>query len=238
MKTLADVSRQLAREVEKLRFSPPVAYVYNPLIYAREPHERFLERWGTGPKEVVLIGMNPGPFGMAQIGVPFGQVELSKTFLGIDGFVGKPPREHPARPIEGFACKRSEVSGARVWGWVQERFTTPQKFFARFFVINYCPLVFMEESGKNITPDKLSLHEREALHQVCDKALRASIELLAPKFVVGVGAYAAKRANVALEGLEVKIGSMLHPSPASPKANLGWAKQAEADLRALGISLP
>jgi single-strand selective monofunctional uracil DNA glycosylase len=29
-----------------------------------------------------------------------------------------------------------------------------------------------------------------------------------------------------------------HPSPASPAANRGWAPQAEAALRAIGVALP
>ena len=71
---LARISRALARDVQTLDFSGPVTHVYNPLEYARAPHEAYLERWGRGPKRVVLLGMNPGPFGMAQTGVPFGDV--------------------------------------------------------------------------------------------------------------------------------------------------------------------
>ena len=65
--------------VEKLRFSEPIHYVYNPLVYAREPHEAYLEKWGAKPKEIVLVGMNPGPFGMAQTGVPFGDVAFWRS---------------------------------------------------------------------------------------------------------------------------------------------------------------
>ena len=57
--TLVKISRALSREVNKLKFAEPVTHVYNPLAYARAPHEAFLERWGGGKKEVVLVGMNP-----------------------------------------------------------------------------------------------------------------------------------------------------------------------------------
>src|SRR5205085_6224553 len=106
---LVATSRRLAREADKLRFAAPVTNVYNPLIYARAPHELYLRRFGQGQKSVLFLGMNPGPFGMAQTGVPFGDVARVRDFLGIDAAVGRPELEHPARPVTGFACPRSEV---------------------------------------------------------------------------------------------------------------------------------
>jgi len=235
--SLCTISRDLAREVERLTFGPPVTHVYNPLVYARAPHERYLTRYGTAPKEVVLVGMNPGPFGMAQTGVPFGDPTLVRHFLGIEEPIGSPPRVHPKRPIDGFASTRSEVSGTRLWGWVRERFGRPEAFFDRFFVLNYCPLVFMEESGRNRTPDKLAPSEAAPLRSACDGALIRAIEHLRPDLVVGVGVFAERGARRVLEGRRVRVGGMLHPSPASPKANQGWAAHAERDLIGLGIRL-
>jgi len=235
---LAAISRKLAEEVDELRFSKPIAYVYNPLVYARAPHEAYLERWGEGHKEVLLLGMNPGPFGMAQTGVPFGDVTMVRDFIGISGSVGKPSREHPARPVHGFDCARSEVSGSRLWGFAQARFGSAEQFFARFFVVNYCPLVFMEESGKNFTPDKLRAAEQQALFEICDRALRRIAERLEPKYVIGVGAFAAERARAALGDSGIGVGTVLHPSPASPQANRGWAELAAAQLSQAGIVLP
>ena len=237
MTELVKISRALGRAMSKLEFGEPVTHVYNPLHYAKRPHEIYLDRFGASPKEVVFVGMNPGPFGMAQTGVPFGDVGFVRDWMGIEGPVGRPPDEHPKRPILGFACERSEVSGSRVWGWARDRFGTPELFFSRFFVTNYCPLLFMEETGRNRTPDKLSSAERAALLSACDEALRAVVEALDPDIVVGVGAWATKRARAALAEGGRPIGTVLHPSPASPKANRGWAPQAESDLRALGIKL-
>jgi single-strand selective monofunctional uracil DNA glycosylase len=237
MAELAKVSRALSRRISKLEFGGPVTHVYNPLEYAKRPHELFLSRFGAGAKEVLFVGMNPGPFGMGQTGVPFGDVGFVRDWMGIEAPVGRPPDEHPKRPVLGFACKRSEVSGSRVWGWARDRFGTPDKFFSRFFVTNYCPLLFMESTGRNRTPDKLSADEREALLSVCDDALRAVVDVVDPTTVVGVGAWATKRARAALGDDGPAIGTVLHPSPASPKANRGWAPQAESDLRALGIKL-
>jgi single-strand selective monofunctional uracil DNA glycosylase len=234
---LVALSRALSRRVGQLPFADPVAYVYNPLDYARTLHEAYLSRYGRAPKEVVLLGMNPGPFGMAQTGIPFGDVTVVREFLGLDGKVGRPEREHPKRKVEGLACARSEVSGTRLWGWAKGAFGTAERFFERFFVANYCPLVFMEASARNLTPDKLPPSEQGALFAACDEALRAMVEILRPRFVVGVGVFAAERARVALAGTATTIGTILHPSPASPMANRGWAAQAQRQLAGLGIEI-
>ncbi len=236
--SLVTISRSLGRKIDLLQFAEPVAHVYNPLRYARRPHERYLERWGGGPKEVVLLGMNPGPFGMAQTGVPFGDVTLVRDWLGIEGPVDGSGPCHPKRPVLGFDCPRSEVSGSRLWGWARERFGTPERFFSRFFVVNYCPLFFVDEGGRNVTPDKLPAAEREPLLALCDAALRRVVTELEPRWVIGVGGFAHKQAERALAGTDVSLGSILHPSPASPLANRGWAPEAEKQLRALGIRLP
>ena len=237
MTNLASIAEELSAKVSRLSFQPPVAQVYNPLEYAREAHRQYLDRFGAGPKEVVLLGMNPGPWGMVQTGVPFGEIDAVTNWMGIHSGVQRPAVEHPKRPVDGFDCKRSEVSGRRLWGWAREHFETPEDFFDRFFVVNHCPLVFMEESGRNLTPDKLRSVERKPLLGICDRALRAQIELLEPQWVVGVGRFAEQRALIALDGLSLRVGRGLHPSPASPAANRGWAEQWERDLAALGIVL-
>lgn len=235
---LVEVVSDLVSDVRELEFGPPVTCVYNPLEYARGPHEQYLRRYGAAPKEVLLLGMNPGPWGMAQTGVPFGEVGTVRDWLRLDGTIGRPDPEHPKRPVRGFDCPRSEVSGRRLWGWARDRFGTPERFFARFFVWNYCPLVFMEESGRNRTPDRLEAAEAAPLLAVCDRALVRAVEHLTPRWVVGVGRFAEARAKAVLAGRGVEVGCVLHPSPASPGANRGWPETVEAQLRELGVELP
>ena len=235
MPGLPDIAENLSGALAPLRFAAPVTHVYNPLDYAWPAHREYLERFGRGSKEVVLLGMNPGPWGMAQTGVPFGEVNFVRDWLSIDSPVGRPDSEHPKRPIEGWACSRSEVSGRRVWGWARERFETPERFFERFFIANYCPLMFLESSGRNRTPDRLPAREKDPLLRACDEALRLSIMALEPVWVIGVGRFAEASARRALEGLGVRVGGILHPSPASPAANRDWQGQARAQLAALGI---
>lgn len=229
---------RLSAELARLTFGPPVACVYDPLTYARAPHHEYLERFGAGRGRVFFLGMNPGPFGMAQTGVPFGEVAAVRDWMGITAPVLRPPHEHPKRPIEGFGTTRSEVSGRRLWGLFAERFGSAEAFFASCFVANYCPLAFLEAGGANRTPDKLPASEREPLYAACDAALSDVIAVLAPSRILGVGDFARKKAEliVSRAGLEVPVGAILHPSPASPRANRGWAEAALQELADQGLN--
>lgn len=232
---LVESAQRLRDAVARLRFAPPVSHVYNPLEYAWAAHEVYLRKFGNANKRVVFLGMNPGPFGMAQTGVPFGEIPAVRDWLGIEEKVGKPALEHPKRPVLGFACPRCEVSGQRLWGLFAKSFRSPKDFFREHLVINYCPLVFIESTGRNRTPDKLPVSEREALFAACNQHLREAVQFLQPEWVVGVGDFAMKRAEEVLAGEKIKIGRILHPSPASPAANRDWAGAASRQLREMGI---
>jgi len=227
---LIEIAQKMVRDLRGLRFSEPVHTVYNPLEYAWPAHEQYLKRFASGPKRVLFLGMNPGPWGMAQTGVPFGEVQAVREFLKIDATIGKPTAEHPKRPIEGLGCNRSEVSGKRMWGLFQERFGTPKAFFAEHFVANYCPLVFMDQGARNLTPDKLPAREMGPLSEHCDRHLAEMIRILLR--VSKSGGFAQKSTS----GAEpVKILRILHPSPASPAANRGWSAAVEKTLVEQGI---
>lgn len=232
---LIAAAKELCETVDSLSFASPVAYVYNPLSYAWKPQETYLKRYATKRKRIVFMGMNPGPWGMAQCGIPFGEIDAVKNWMGIEEPVDIPFPEHPKRPVLGFACEKSEVSGRRLWGLFSERYPDAKDFFAEQFVLNYCPLVFMEESSRNRTPDKLPAAERAPLFEACNLHLRKCIEILKPEWIVGVGGFAQAQAKQALEALDIKHGKVLHPSPASPAANRGWAPAASKQLLDQGI---
>jgi single-strand selective monofunctional uracil DNA glycosylase len=233
---LSAAARKLSAQAGRLKFAAPVAHVYNPLTYAWAAHEEYLQRYGNGRKRVVFLGMNPGPFGMAQTGIPFGEVAAVRNWLKISAPIGQPALAHPKRPVQGYDCPRSEVSGRRLWKLFADRFGSSEEFFAEHFVVNYCPLAFLSETGSNLTPDKLAKAERAELAAVCDAHLLSVLEILEPEWVVGVGAFARGCAETVVGEKPFKIGQILHPSPASPKANrVDWTKTAAGELTALGI---
>lgn len=234
-------TRRFSSEVGALHFTFE-GYIYNPLDYAWSAHELYLRRYVHQGAEVLMLGMNPGPFGMAQTGVPFGEVNAVRDWMGIEVLVEKPEREHPARPVVGFAIKRSEVSGQRLWGLMQERFGTAQRFFSNHAVMNYCPLVFVDpgKTGKNIVPEKLPKPELEALEAMCDRYLADVIDFIQPKFLVGIGKYAEAKLQAVVRTLELgakepKVLSVLHPSPGNPQANAGWGTKVSEQLREAGV---
>ncbi|KAI0557058.1 single-stranded DNA-binding protein [Gracilaria domingensis] len=230
---ILEAEKSMSDELSKLSFAHPVTHVYNPLEYAWEAHEWYVQRYGSSTKKVLLVGMNPGPWGMAQTGVPFGEVTAVRDFLKMpDGTrIRRPLHENAKRPVSGLSCARSEVSGKRLWReWAQTEYGDAETFFKTFFVHNYCPLMFMESGGRNRTPVQLKAAERNAILETCDIALKKVVEVLEVQAVCGVGGFAEKRCRVALDGTGVAVHSVLHPSPASPAANRGWATQAKKQI--------
>ena len=234
---LIRAGRELADELRPLAFSDPVSHTYLTVDYAREGYEGYLRKFGGSKKRVLMLGMNPGPFGMAQTGVPFGEIAAVRDWMGLSPKIGKPENEHPKRRITGMDCPKSEVSGKRLWGLFSERFPKAEDFFRDHLVINFCPLIWMKDSGANLTPDKIKASEIAAVDAACQRHLRRLIETLKPECLIGVGAYAEQRMLAAKDelGVEAMVGKILHPSPASPAANRGWAEAAGKQLSQLGI---
>jgi single-strand selective monofunctional uracil DNA glycosylase len=245
---MKDSARALIRAAAKLvdclatvRFGDPIRYVYNPLEYAWSAYRSYLARFagnGGQHKRVLFLGMNPGPWGMAQTGIPFGEVDSVQNWLGIETEIGRPAVEHPRRPVLGFATTRSEVSGRRLWGLMKERFGTAEKFFQKHFVGNYCPLLFLDSEGKNITPDKLRAQDRKALFHCCDDHLAATIRILDPVWLIGIGRFTEQRlgaVNAEPGRRQRRVAGILHPSPANPAANQGWAGRTTDKLISLGV---
>ncbi len=232
---LIEETARFLKELKELSFPGKAAAVYNPLEYAGAPYTNYLERFAQGSKTVFFLGMNPGPWGMAQTGIPFGEIQAVKEWMKIEGEIHSPSAVHPKRPVTGWDTTRSEVSGRRLWGLFSERYGSPCEFFKDNFVGNYCPLVFMEESGKNLTPDKLPSQEKAPLFEACDKHLKAVVEILSPQYLIGVGKFAEKRLAAVFSGKDYIIASIIHPSPANPAANRDWNGSVTEALTKLGI---
>ena len=233
---LLSLEKKLVNEVGKISFNLPVAYVYSPLEYAFNIHTLYVKKYCNTPKKILFLGMNPGPWGMSQTGVPFGEINMVKNWLKISGPVGKPAREQENRKVTGFECKRSEVSGKRLWGLFKELCGTPEKFFKHAYVHNYCPIALMDKKGCNITPAEMKGKEQLTLHSDCDKTLADIIKLLKAEIVIGIGGYAEKRAQLVVKShnLHVQILCLPHPSPRAAN-NKNWNEKATKKLTEFGL---
>ncbi|PSN56774.1 hypothetical protein C0J52_02685, partial [Blattella germanica] len=212
--TLLAIERKQCCKLESLHFSSPIEFIYNPLEYAYDLHSKFVHRFCNSPKIILFLGMNPGPWGMSQTGIPFGEIQVVKEWLKLSGTVGHPVKEHPSRQVLGLDCKRSEISGKKFWGFFQNLCGEPETFFQHSFVYNYCPFAFMTETGKNITPAELKISERQAINEICDEALCDVLRLLEVEIIIAIGRFAETRAAKAVKGteLEGKIKVMINHS--------------------------
>ena len=224
MQALIEASRRLSAACDSL--IAPLAkqtiakHITNPLDYARDCHEDYLQRYGTLGAKTLMLGMNPGPWGMAQCGVPFGATAMVRDLLEINHPVDQPKNAHPKRPIIGVSLSRQEASGTRLWSLLNQHYGTAEQIHKQVFLLNHCPLLLLDENARNITPDKISGKAVTKLMDVCDQHLRDVVDALAVTRIIGVGKYAEKRAKLALVGRdEISISSCWHPSPASPLAN-------------------
>lgn len=235
-------ARWLRQKTHHLEPGGSVEYVYRPLDYAWQSHKAYLERFAAGPKKALLVGMNPGPWGMGQTGVPFGDVEIVAEWLGLGGIkIEIPERLHEKRPVMGWSCHRSEGSGRRLWGFLRDRFETAERALRDLLVVNHCPLLMFTEEGTNVTPDKLPKASREEVFVVCDEGLAMIAQALEPQTLIGVGRYAEERCRVVQEtmDLDVDVLRMPHPSPASPLANRDggnhWKEQVTEVFQQAGL---
>lgn len=233
-----DIEVRLSQMLSQLRFGGQVTYIYNPVQYAYEPHSQYVKRFCTSRKRILFLGMNPGPYGMAQTGVPFGEVKVVKEWLKVSGEIHRPPVEHPKKPIWGFDCPKSNVSGQRFWGLIQRYCKKPEFFFKHCFVHHMCPLIFINHTGKSFTPAELPAAERRMLLDICERSICEVVQLLGVEIVIGVGKFPQERARAALKavGMDwVRVETIMHPSPANPMANKNWDGIAEKQLEDMGV---
>jgi single-strand selective monofunctional uracil DNA glycosylase len=219
--------------VERGDWGPHITGAYQPLEYAWRPFQDFLQLMQDGPKEVLFLGMNPGPHGMAQTGVPFGSVGIVREWFQITKEVSQPFNVHPALAIDGFSHKKQEVSGQRFWGLMRQRFETVQAFFKTQAVHSFCPLLFFAKSGANVTPERLPKEIRTPLLDPCIQALRELVELWKPQAVVALGAWAQTMAQASLK-TTARLVKIPHPSPANPNSR-NWLTQVPQILEAEGL---
>ncbi len=233
---LIELTKSFTKEIENVRKSiDEDYYIYNPLVYANEMFFEYIREYVAFPTKYLFLGMNPGPFGMTQTGIPFGEINIVLEYLKLNKPIDSPTIEHPNRKIEGLNINRSEISGKRLWGYIKQKYPNPYEMRNNIYIANYCPLVFLssQKTAKNITPNKLKKETRLKIDNICDQYLFETIDLLECEKLIGIGKYAMGK----LKNDKIPFSSILHPSPASPLANKGWAEQAEKQLLDFGVIL-
>lgn len=177
--------------------------------------------------------MNPGPFGMCQTGVPFGDPKCVKEFLQIEGVVNKPEIECPFREILGFNSSRREQSGERLWRFFQSICHTPEFFFKNAFLFNFCPIALMKGNGCNVTPGEIKdIKVRKSLEVLCEDWYLKVIRLLQPEYLIAIGRYIHKKTKDVFKANHIdniKILYMPHPSPRAVN-NTNWHEKAQTFL--------
>ena len=208
---------------------------YNPLDYAWDAHEAYLMQMGGSGARTVILGMNPGPHGMGQMGIPFAATSVVRDLLGITGIpVNQPEAADLRRPVVGLEYPREEVSGTRLWGLLAEHYGDAGAIASSVFLVNHCPLMlFSGPRAANITPDKVGGKSAQALLERCDQHLREVVVALDAQRVIGVGRFAESRARSALTDDAVEVVGCWHPSPASPLANRNAGADWRANVRAV-----
>ena len=231
----SELCSQLDPLAKQLVKEGAVDCVYNPLHYAWEAHQAYLRLAGSGGAKTVLLGMNPGPHGMGQMGIPFAATTMVREVLGIQDIdVEQPQTPHPKRPVIGLEYPKEEVSGTRVWGLLSSHYGTAAEIFSKVFIVNHCPLMlFSGPRAKNITPDKVRGECMLEILSLCDTHLRKVVTVMSVEEVIGIGRFAERRARGVFETGSVRVSTCWHPSPASPLAN----RNGGADWRANVISV-
>lgn len=222
---IKEKSRLLAEKLDALSLDFN-GYIYNPLSYAWDMHEKYLDLAVTENQKVFFLGMNPGPFGMCQTGVPFGDIGTVRDYLCMDGVVETPRVQCPKRPVEGLGIKRREISGRRLWGAVSSVFP-PGVFFSFATVFNYCPLAFLDKDGRNVTPDRLCKDDREKVFGLCDGYLGYVLSLICPELCIGVGGFASER----LSRYSDNVITFTHPSPLNRRSAEFYPEKAAQEIR-------
>ena len=78
IKSAIRLKEDVEKFADKMILERSVEAIYNPLSYAWNPHKAFIELGGGGGAKTLLLGMNPGPHGMGQMGIPFAAHQHSK----------------------------------------------------------------------------------------------------------------------------------------------------------------
>jgi single-strand selective monofunctional uracil DNA glycosylase len=218
--------------------------IWNPGLYAASWHALFRKEYPASAGCILVFGLNPGPYGMAQTGIPFTDLKRLREHLprlakGLErrgcslAGVGLAPRS-----LRPYLSRTFESSAVRVYRFLSRGWGSAEDGWRSVVVANPCSLLFMDAAGENRTPADLvgavsrrtgSLVAARRLRERCNAlrrlAAREAVRVLSPRGVVLLGKDAQR-------AMQTGIAPLL-----GPDSILGWEHPARAvpDRWAMGL---
>jgi len=245
---------------ERLAALPPVGdlVALDPTRYCRSAWAAYLQmaaRLGC----VLVVGMNPGPHGMAQTGVPFtdpwivDELDLQAPRADV------PPADIPAvgswrhrsHRARGVLGSKREESAKRLWPLLREICApyaavgpsadkiaeATRRVCNEVLLVNALPICWLDPAGKNVSAEQVEKRApaqvREGLRDLVNEWLQAVADILRPAAVIGVGRWAREFVTDLDVDHFVEIpfrDGIKHPSP-SAGSEAAWRAEAEPILR-------
>jgi len=197
----------------------PDIVVINPLEYLWLQYGYYTSCYHNQYPRAMIIGMNPGPKGMSQTGIPFGSPNIIPSILPNKSLFNEirdnegSPVSSPHRRITGPSNTTVEVSGNRLWSALIKRYGDFKSITSEIFVDNICPLLFLcgKNGSKNLTPDKLTPSPAKIiLIRLCTERLQKIYQCLGePSNIVALGRWSHKFLEKMFP--KVRVTYILHP---------------------------
>lgn len=211
-----DINTTVQGEHDKKDKPVNVRRILNPLVYAWHLHEEYMGKVPQGTK-ILFVGMNPSPSSLT--GIPFYEKDAMTNLFGAP-LLTQLLNEMPAK----YRGNETSESGQRFWEFVFKKFGSYDKFFRYCFIINYCPLIFMNKDGGNVPLDGFNDASQSLLKNlmaISDSGLKDIIDHIKPTLIIGIGRYAFNRVRQANTS-NIKCYQIRHPSPATGMTSDQW----------------
>ncbi len=229
--------------------------IWNPGLYGETWHARFRRLYRPGQHPLVVFGLNPGPYGMAQTGIPFTDIrrlvsalpDLAAELRGRGERVEPPGLAPPG--LRPYLSRSFESSAVRVYRFLKKGWGGAERGWTEVVVANPCTLLFIDPAeGKNRTPADLARAARlrgsgrdqvrelvESFGRIRIRCAVESIEALSPRGAILLGKDVQAALGPALRRIlgEARVIPWEHPARAVPES---WASGLLSALRRRGLT--
>jgi len=169
--------------------------VWNPALYALDIYQEYLTKFPPEPGAILALGLNPGPYGMAQTGIPFTDCRTASGALGMEMTIpGKAPDDLISRLKKANGKWRGtyERSSLGMYRFLILAWGDIKTAYRNWFVGNPCPLLFLDPERWNVTPADPRLRRMKEVGELRQRAVIGFSEILNPRGIVCFGKDVAK----------------------------------------------